>query len=54
VWKEHVPGLMRSVRPHLMFPTERRLIKKINSGAVSEKLCVQCTKSFTVKEDAEG
>lgn len=37
-----------------MFPTERRLIKKINSGAVSEKLCVQCTKSFTVKEDAEG
>lgn len=39
VWKEHVLGPMRrGIKSHLVFPTERRFIRKTNSDAVSERL----------------
>lgn len=53
MWREHASGSIRSAKSHSRFPTKRRFLKKINSGAVSEKLRVKCAKSLRA-EDAEG
>lgn len=41
IWKEHVlRPTRRSLKSHLVSPTERRFIEKTSSGALSERLCV--------------
>lgn len=46
--------MRRSVKSHLVLPTERRFIKKTNSGAVFERLCIVMHEVLTQEGGEEG